>query len=127
VIASNRPVSFEAAEQIAEVFTEVVLAPDFDADALDVLKRKKNLRLLRLSALSNADPVEFRPISGGLLVQTPDRVDAPGDNPANWTLATGAAADAETLADLEFVWRAVRAVKSNAILLASGRATVGVG
>jgi phosphoribosylaminoimidazolecarboxamide formyltransferase/IMP cyclohydrolase len=127
VIASNRPVTLEAAEQIAEVFTEVVLAPEFDEDALEVLKRKKNIRLLRLPELRNPDPIEFRPISGGMLVQTVDRIDAPGDAPANWTLATGEAADADTLADLEFAWRALRAVKSNAILLANGRATVGVG
>ncbi|MFD2421515.1 bifunctional phosphoribosylaminoimidazolecarboxamide formyltransferase/IMP cyclohydrolase [Amycolatopsis pigmentata] len=127
VIATNRRVTLEAAEQIAEVFTEVVLAPEFDEEALEVLKSKKNIRLLRLPELRDADPIEFRPISGGVLVQTADRIDAPGDDPANWTLATGEAADAATLADLEFAWRAVRAVKSNAILLADGRATVGVG
>ncbi len=127
VIASNRPVTLAAAEQIAEVFTEVVLAPSFDDDALEVLRQKKNIRLLRLPELRNADPIEFRPISGGMLVQTVDRIDAPGDDPANWTLATGEAADEETLADLEFAWRALRAVKSNAILLANGGATVGVG
>ncbi|WP_219927287.1 bifunctional phosphoribosylaminoimidazolecarboxamide formyltransferase/IMP cyclohydrolase [Prauserella shujinwangii] len=127
VIAANRPVSLEAAEQIADVFTEVVLAPDFDAEALDVLRRKKNIRLLRLPALDGPDDLELRPISGGLLVQTSDRIDAPGDDPANWTLATGEAADEATLADLVFAWRAVRSVKSNAILLASDRATVGVG
>ncbi|MTD56308.1 bifunctional phosphoribosylaminoimidazolecarboxamide formyltransferase/IMP cyclohydrolase [Amycolatopsis pithecellobii] len=127
VIASNGPVTLEAAEQIAEVFTEVVLAPSFDDDALDVLRQKKNIRLLRLPQLTNPDPIEFRPISGGLLVQTVDRIDAPGDNPANWTLATGEAADEGTLADLEFAWRSLRAVKSNAILLAHDRATVGVG
>ncbi|TNC21614.1 bifunctional phosphoribosylaminoimidazolecarboxamide formyltransferase/IMP cyclohydrolase [Amycolatopsis alkalitolerans] len=127
VIASNRPVTLAAAEQIAEVFTEVVLAPSFAEDALEVLRQKKNIRLLRLPELRNPDPVEFRPISGGMLVQTVDRIDAPGDSPANWRLATGEAADAETLADLEFAWRALRSVKSNAILLANGRATVGVG
>ncbi|GAA5170899.1 MULTISPECIES: bifunctional phosphoribosylaminoimidazolecarboxamide formyltransferase/IMP cyclohydrolase [Amycolatopsis] len=127
VIASNRAITLEAAEQIAEVFTEVVLAPSFDDDALEVLRRKKNIRLLRLPELRNPDPIEFRPISGGMLVQTVDRIDAPGDDPANWTLATGEAADEETLADLEFAWRALRSVKSNAILLANDRATVGVG
>ena len=127
VIAANRPVTREAAEQIAEVFTEVVLAPGFDDEALDVLKRKKNVRLLTLPALADADPIEFRPISGGMLVQTVDRIDATGDSPENWTLATGEAVDADTLADLEFAWRAIRAVKSNAILLATGQATVGVG
>jgi phosphoribosylaminoimidazolecarboxamide formyltransferase/IMP cyclohydrolase len=127
VIASNRPVTLAAAEQIAEVFTEVVVAPAFDSDALEVLKRRKNVRLLRLPELRNPDPIEFRPISGGMLVQTVDRIDAPGDDPANWTLATGEAADAETLADLTFAWRSLRSVKSNAILLVNGRATVGVG
>ncbi|RSM36216.1 bifunctional phosphoribosylaminoimidazolecarboxamide formyltransferase/IMP cyclohydrolase PurH [Amycolatopsis balhimycina DSM 5908] len=126
VIATNRPVSREAAEQIAEVFTEVVLAPDFDAEALEILQRKKNIRLLKLPA-APAFPVEFRPISGGVLLQTADAIDAAGDDPASWTLATGAAADEQTLRDLEFAWRSLRAVKSNAILLAADGATVGVG
>ncbi len=127
VIATNRPVSREAAEQISEVFTEVVLAPDFDAEALEILQRKKNVRLLKLPAITAPDPIEFRPISGGMLVQTVDTIAAEGDDPANWTLATGAAADERTLADLEFAWRSLRAVKSNAILLANDGATVGVG
>lgn len=127
VIATNRPVSREAAEQIAEVFTEVVLAPDFDAEALEILQRKKNIRLLRLPAIDRPSPIEFRPISGGVLLQTVDAIDAPGDDPASWTLATGTAADEQTLRDLEFAWRSLRAVKSNAILLAADGATVGVG
>ncbi|MFC3450042.1 bifunctional phosphoribosylaminoimidazolecarboxamide formyltransferase/IMP cyclohydrolase [Amycolatopsis speibonae] len=127
VIATNRPVSREAAEQISEVFTEVVLAPDFDAEALEILQRKKNVRLLKLPAITSPDPIEFRPISGGMLVQTVDTIAAEGDDPANWTLATGAAADERTLADLQFAWRSLRAVKSNAILLANDGATVGVG
>ncbi|NIJ14123.1 phosphoribosylaminoimidazolecarboxamide formyltransferase/IMP cyclohydrolase [Saccharomonospora amisosensis] len=127
VIATNRPVSLETAEQIADVFTEVVLAPEFDPDALEVLTRKKNVRLLRLGEQQDADSLELRPISGGMLVQTADKVDAPGDDPASWTLVSGEAADEDTLADLVFAWRAIRAVKSNAILLASGGATVGVG
>ena len=127
VIATNRPVSREAAEQIAEVFTEVVLAPGFDAEALEILQRKKNIRLLQLPVIERPDPIEFRPISGGLLVQTVDTIAAPGDDPANWQLATGAPADEQTLRDLEFAWRSLRAVKSNAILLASDGATVGVG
>ncbi|RSN08236.1 bifunctional phosphoribosylaminoimidazolecarboxamide formyltransferase/inosine monophosphate cyclohydrolase [Streptomyces sp. WAC 05977] len=127
VIATNRPVSREAAEQISEVFTEVVLAPDFDAEALEILQRKKNVRLLKLPAITSPDPIEFRPISGGMLVQTVDTIAAEGDDPANWTLATGVPADERTLADLEFAWRSLRAVKSNAILLANDGATVGVG
>jgi len=127
VIAVNRRLTREAAEQIIEVFTEVVLAPEFEDEALEMLQRKKNIRLLRLSPLYRDNAVEYRPISGGMLAQTVDAVDADGDDPANWQLATGEPADTETMADLAFAWRAGRAVKSNAILLASDRATVGVG
>ncbi|MEP7765694.1 bifunctional phosphoribosylaminoimidazolecarboxamide formyltransferase/IMP cyclohydrolase [Sanguibacter sp. 25GB23B1] len=130
VIASNGLVTRAAAEQIAPVFTEVVVAPGFEPEALEILTAKKNIRLLQVDASPSA-PVELRPISGGLLMQAVDRVDAAGpdggDDPQSWTLAAGEAADADTLADLEFAWRAVRAVKSNAILLASGGASVGVG
>ncbi|KQS59064.1 phosphoribosylaminoimidazolecarboxamide formyltransferase [Geodermatophilus sp. Leaf369] len=126
VIAANREVDLATAEQIAEVFTEVVVAPSFTADALEVLTRKKNIRLLRL-APGAAEPVEMRPISGGLLLQTVDAIDAPGDDPTSWTLATGSPVDAATLTDLVFAWRSVRAVRSNAILLAADGATVGVG
>ncbi|WP_405395373.1 bifunctional phosphoribosylaminoimidazolecarboxamide formyltransferase/IMP cyclohydrolase [Microbispora hainanensis] len=126
VIAVNREVTRELAEQIAPIFTEVVVAPSFAADALDVLREKKNIRLLACpEGPSNA--AEFRRIDGGLLVQTVDRVDAPGDDPSAWELKTGEAASPEVLADLAFAWRACRSVKSNAILLASGGATVGVG
>ncbi|WP_372595269.1 bifunctional phosphoribosylaminoimidazolecarboxamide formyltransferase/IMP cyclohydrolase [Actinotalea sp.] len=126
VIATNRPLSVDAARQIAPVFTEVVLAPDFEPGALDVLATKKNVRVLRVAAPS-AGEVELRPITGGLLLQERDRIDAAGDDPTTWTLAAGEPADAETLADLEFAWRSVRAVKSNAILLAHDGASVGVG
>ncbi len=126
VIAANRPVTLAAAEQIAPVFTEVVVAPAFDDDARELLERKKNVRLLVVGA-PPAAAVELRPVSGGLLLQTADRIDAPGDDPATWTLAAGPAADEATLADLAFAWRAVRAVKSNAILLARDGASVGVG
>ncbi len=127
VIAANRPVTLSMAEQIADVFTEVVLAPGFADDALAVLTRKRNIRLLVMPPGSEPDPAEFRAISGGLLVQMRDRIDAPGDDPANWTLAAGPAVDEATLADLVFAWRACRAVKSNAILLAAGGASVGIG
>ncbi|PWV70514.1 phosphoribosylaminoimidazolecarboxamide formyltransferase / IMP cyclohydrolase [Prauserella marina] len=127
VIASNRTVDLKTAEQIADVFTEVVLAPDFEAAALDVLTRKKNIRLLKLAEPADPSELELRPISGGVLVQAADRIDAPGDDPANWTLATGEPVGEDVLADLVFAWRAIRAVKSNAILLASDLATIGVG
>ncbi|RBY93197.1 bifunctional phosphoribosylaminoimidazolecarboxamide formyltransferase/IMP cyclohydrolase [Blastococcus sp. TF02A-30] len=126
VIAANREVDLTMAEQVAEIFTEVVVAPSFTDDALAVLTGKKNIRLLRLPHLPGAG-AELRPISGGLLLQTADRIDAAGDDPTTWTLATGEPLDAAGLDDLVFAWRAVRAVKSNAILLAHDRATVGVG
>jgi phosphoribosylaminoimidazolecarboxamide formyltransferase/IMP cyclohydrolase len=125
VIATNREVTAAAARQIAEIFTEVVAAPSYEAEALAILTAKKNLRLLVVQG--GRGPGEFRPISGGLLMQRADRIDAPGDVPATWTLAAGPAVSSETLDDLEFAWRAVRSTKSNAILLAKGGASVGIG
>jgi phosphoribosylaminoimidazolecarboxamide formyltransferase / IMP cyclohydrolase len=127
VIAVNRPVSKAMAEQVAEVFTEVIVAPDYEDGAIDVLQAKKNIRILRCPADEHPDPVEFRGISGGVLVQRVDHVDAPGDAPESWTLAAGEPATDEELADLAFAWRACRAVKSNAILLAHDGASVGIG
>ncbi|UKJ64109.1 bifunctional phosphoribosylaminoimidazolecarboxamide formyltransferase/IMP cyclohydrolase [Cellulosimicrobium cellulans] len=136
VIAANRVVTKAAAEQIAPVFTEVVVAPGFEPDALEVLQAKKNIRLLVVDTPPTTT-VETRPVSGGLLVQSTDRVDAVvtdadenvtgGDDPQHWNLVTGEAADDATIADLAFAWRAIRAAKSNAILLAHGGAAVGVG
>ncbi|MCD2192459.1 bifunctional phosphoribosylaminoimidazolecarboxamide formyltransferase/IMP cyclohydrolase [Actinomycetospora endophytica] len=125
VIAVNREVTVAAAEQIGEIFTEVLVAPSYADGALDVLARKKNIRVL--TAQFSPAPYEQRAISGGVLVQERDAVDAPGDDPSSWTLATGTAVSDEVLADLAFAWRACRAVKSNAILLAHEGATVGVG
>ncbi|MBM6621585.1 bifunctional phosphoribosylaminoimidazolecarboxamide formyltransferase/IMP cyclohydrolase [Micrococcaceae bacterium RIT802] len=127
VIAANRTVTAAMAETIRSIFTEVVIAPGFEPAALEVLTAKKNIRLLQLPAGYERDGVEYKQISGGMLLQASDRIDADGDDPSNWTLAAGEAADEETLADLVFAWRAIRAAKSNAILLARGGATVGVG
>ena len=142
VVAANSAVTDAMAEQITEGFAEVVIAPDFDPAAVDILTGKwKNIRLLRCApppwatgagdgasrTRSGSADFEFRPVTGGMLAQTWDRIDAPGDDPANWELKAGDAADAATLADLAFAWRACRAVKSNAILLATGGASVGVG
>ncbi|MFJ6214446.1 bifunctional phosphoribosylaminoimidazolecarboxamide formyltransferase/IMP cyclohydrolase [Streptomyces sp. NPDC092296] len=126
VIAVNRPVSAAMAEQVAGIFTEVIVAPDYEAGAVEILARKKNIRVLRAPGAPSA-PVELKPISGGVLLQQADRIDAPGDDPATWTLATGEALTEAELADLVFAWRCCRAVKSNAILLAKDGATVGVG
>lgn len=126
VIAANREVSVEMAEQVADIFTEVIVAPGYAPGAVEVLQRKKNVRVL-VAEPPRRKGVELRPISGGALLQDRDVLDADGDDPANWTLAAGDPADAATLADLEFAWRACRAVKSNAILLADDGAAVGVG
>ena len=136
IIAANRPVTAEMAETVAEIFTEVVVAPGFEPGALEILTRKKNVRLLECAAPGRGG-VETRPISGGLLMQVRDGVDAVvedesgavtgGDDSAHWRLVSGEPADEGTLADLQFAWRSVRAVKSNAILLAAGGASVGIG
>lgn len=126
VIAVNRPVSKELAEQVAEIFTEVIVAPDYEEGALEALTKKKNIRVLR-APRGPAGAVELKPVGGGALLQVTDRLQADGDDPANWTLATGEALGASELAELAFAWRACRAVKSNAILLAKDGASVGVG
>ncbi|TCN52655.1 phosphoribosylaminoimidazolecarboxamide formyltransferase/IMP cyclohydrolase [Rhodococcus sp. SMB37] len=126
VIAANREVSVKMAEQVAEIFTEVIIAPSYADGAVEVLSRKKNIRILRADSPKSAQ-IEMRQISGGLLLQERDEITAEGDSPANWQLACGVPADEATLRDLEFAWRTVRAVKSNAILLVSGGATIGVG
>jgi phosphoribosylaminoimidazolecarboxamide formyltransferase/IMP cyclohydrolase len=91
-----------------------------------LLARKKNIRVL-VASEPMGEGTERRQISGGLLLQERDHIDAQGDNPANWTLAAGSAPDPATLADLAFAWRACRAVKSNAIVIAGGGATIGIG
>jgi phosphoribosylaminoimidazolecarboxamide formyltransferase/IMP cyclohydrolase len=126
VIAVNRPVSKEMAEQVAPIFTEVIVAPDYEESALEVLAKRKNLRVLKAPG-GPSNPVEVKPIDGGALLQVADRLQAEGDDPVNWTLATGEALSESELAELAFAWKACRAVKSNAILLAKDGASVGVG
>jgi phosphoribosylaminoimidazolecarboxamide formyltransferase / IMP cyclohydrolase len=127
VIAVNGTVTVALAEQVAPIFTEVIIAPDFEPAALDILARRKTLRVLRCPPPEQGQTIESRPVSGGLLMQSSDRVSEPGDAASGWRLATGEPASEETLADLEFAWKACRSVKSNAILLASGLASVGIG
>jgi phosphoribosylaminoimidazolecarboxamide formyltransferase/IMP cyclohydrolase len=130
VIATNVPVSEEMAGQVAEIFTEVVVAPGYDEGAVQILSGKKNVRLLQCAPLERGG-VEMRPISGGLLLQSRDNLDAAvedgGDDPSAWTLVSGEPAADDVLADLAFAWKACRSVKSNAILLAADGASVGVG
>ncbi|MFE2882694.1 bifunctional phosphoribosylaminoimidazolecarboxamide formyltransferase/IMP cyclohydrolase [Streptomyces sp. NPDC059272] len=126
VIAVNRPVTKELAEQVAPIFTEVIVAPDYEDGALEALAKKKNIRVLKAPG-GPGNAVELKAIDGGALLQVTDRLQADGDDPANWTLATGEALSASELAELAFAWKACRAVKSNAILLAKDGASVGVG
>ncbi|WP_237569523.1 bifunctional phosphoribosylaminoimidazolecarboxamide formyltransferase/IMP cyclohydrolase [Mycolicibacterium lacusdiani] len=126
VIASNTAVSVEMAETVADIFTEVIIAPAYEPGAVEILARKKNIRVL-VAAEPQPGGTEFRQVSGGLLVQQRDALDAPGDDPVTWTLATGEPADPQTLAELKFAWRSCRAVKSNAIVVVKDGATVGVG
>ena len=126
VIAVNRPVSVEMAQQVAEVFTEVIVAPAYEAGAVEVLNAKPSIRVLVCADVPAGPRIEMRPVSGGLLLQVADTF-TDGDVPTSWSLQAGDAADEETLRDLDFAWRACRSVKYNAILLATDGATVGVG
>ena len=127
VVAANSTVTADMAREMSEIFTEVVVAPDYDEEALALLREKKNVRVLRAQARPARDWIEMRTISGGVLLQSGDDIQADGDDPATWRLACGTPVDAQTMRDLAFAWRAVRAPKSNAILLARDGAAVGIG
>jgi phosphoribosylaminoimidazolecarboxamide formyltransferase/IMP cyclohydrolase len=126
VVAANRKVDLAMAEPLSKVFTEVLIAPAFDADALELLMKKPSIRILQCD-LTAINAVELRPVSGGALLQESDLIDAPGDSANNWVQVSGDPVSAQTLIDLQFAWRSVRAVKSNAILLAKDCAAVGIG
>jgi phosphoribosylaminoimidazolecarboxamide formyltransferase/IMP cyclohydrolase len=126
VVAANRKVDLAMAEPLSKVFTEVLIAPDYDQDALELLMKKPSIRILKVN-LSSQDTFELRPVSGGVLLQQTDLIDAPGDSPQNWQQVCGESVDAQTMKDLEFAWRSIRSVKSNAIILASMTTAVGIG
>jgi len=126
VVAANRKVDLAMAEPLSKVFTEVLIAPAFDADALELLMKKPSIRILQCD-LTAINAVELRPVSGGALLQESDLIDASGDSANNWVQVSGDPVSAQTLIDLQFAWRSVRAVKSNAILLAKDCAAVGIG
>lgn len=126
VVAANRTVSEAMAKRLSEIFTEVVVAPGFENSALEILQKKVNIRLLIVDDYS-IPKKEFRPISGGILIQDSDLIDAVGDYAKDWKQVSGPTLEDKVIQDLEFAWRAVRAVKSNAILLAKHKASVGVG
>jgi phosphoribosylaminoimidazolecarboxamide formyltransferase/IMP cyclohydrolase len=126
VVAANRKVTVAMAEELSNIFTEVIIAPEYESGALEILMKKPSIRILTCPNTS-ISPLEIRPVSGGVLVQNTDKIDAPGDDCANWQQVTGDKVSPTVLADLQFAWRAVRAVKSNAILLANNGAAVGIG
>ncbi len=126
VVATNRTVTLGMAKAMLTVYTEVLIAPSYELEALRLLiDRKKNLRILELPRNFGRESHEIKQISGGFLVQEADNYDRMSQ--ANWKLVTGKMPDEQTMSDLDFAWRAVRSVKSNAILLAKNGATVGIG
>jgi phosphoribosylaminoimidazolecarboxamide formyltransferase / IMP cyclohydrolase len=127
VIAANGTVTAALASQIAEILTDVLVAPGYQPEALEILSRRKNLRVLRCPPPGQGPRTEWHQITGGLLVQSADQVGEPGDQPSGWKLMAGPPASAAELEDLAFAWRACRSLNSNAILLASGQASVGIG
>jgi phosphoribosylaminoimidazolecarboxamide formyltransferase/IMP cyclohydrolase len=126
VVAANRKVTVEMAHALSEIFTEVVIAPGYDDGAIEVLSKKPSIRILTCTE-THLSRVELRPVSGGALLQETDLINAPGDSPAGWKQVSGETLAPDVMADLEFAWRSVRAVKSNAILLAKDGASIGIG
>ena len=126
VVAANRIVTVAMAQPLSQIFTEVIIAPEYEPAALEILMKKPSIRILTCPT-TNISPLELRPVSGGVLVQQTDLITAEGDDPKNWKQVTGAPVSADVMKDLAFAWRSVRAVKSNAILLAKDGAAVGIG
>ena len=126
VVAANREVTLDMANQLSEIFTEVVIAPSYESGAVELLAKKPSIRILQCSVLKMST-IEMRPVSGGTLLQQMDLIDAPGDLPTNWKQVSGEPASTDLIKELEFAWRSVRAVKSNAIVLSSNGASVGIG
>ncbi len=126
IVSFNRPVDKEAAEELAKTFLEVIIAPGFDREALDILTAKKNVRLLEIEnqATGHVEELDFRRVIGGLLIQDRD----PGrDDIMKAKVVTKRAPTAEEYQALDFAWRVVKNVKSNAIVFANKNQLVGVG
>jgi phosphoribosylaminoimidazolecarboxamide formyltransferase/IMP cyclohydrolase len=126
VIASNTEIDGETAAEIVKLFTEVVVARSFSDEAVRIFQTKPNMRVLKVSG-GYQFGLEMKPISGGLLLQSQDTTRSLGDNPETWKKVAGEDLSEEEFEDLVFAWRAVRGVKSNAILIAKNQATVGIG
>lgn len=125
IVAVNRPFDAALAEQLGDIFLEVVAAPAFAPEALALLRKKKNLRIVQASGTA-LRPLSLRSIVGGVLVQEVDR-SQDDMNPTGWRIVSRAQPSAGQLADLAFAWRVARHVKSNAIVFAKDEATVGIG
>lgn len=126
VVAANRQVSLAMAQKLSEIFTEVVIAPSYEAGAVELLAQKPSIRILQCD-VTTISKLEMRPVSGGALLQETDLINAPGDSLASWTQVCGEKVNDELMRDLEFAWKSVRAVKSNAILLSKDGASIGIG
>ncbi|MBJ7326605.1 MAG: bifunctional phosphoribosylaminoimidazolecarboxamide formyltransferase/IMP cyclohydrolase [Chthoniobacterales bacterium] len=124
IIVCNRPVDEALARAIAEIFSEVIIAPEFGAPALDALRQKKNLRLMRLRGLPSPAPRDVRSVLGGLLVQDHD---VSSEVAFQSKIATRRAPTAEEMRAMEFGWKVVKHVKSNAIVFAGPDRTLGIG
>jgi phosphoribosylaminoimidazolecarboxamide formyltransferase/IMP cyclohydrolase len=124
IVAVNRPVDAAAAQEITKTFTEVVIAPDYDAAAIGILQTKKNLRVLRMNSVSRSEELEFKQISGGMLVQTKDNHQL---RPEELKVVTARKPTAEEIRGLLFAWTVCKHTKSNAIVYAREGQTIGVG
>ena len=123
IVAVNRMVTAAMAEAMADVFTEVLIAPEFEEAALALLAKKKNLRMLHAPPPESAD-LEIRTLGGAALVQTPDTVTM---DRSTWEVVTERAPTDDQWADLELAWRVAARVGSNCIVLAKDRQAVGIG
>ena len=119
----NRTVTQSMAEPLSSVFTEVVVAPGFDDDALETLLAKKNMRIITAAAPSEW-PFDLKPLDGGYIVQQPDPVSL---DRSNWRVVTDAQPADDQWADLEFAWAVCAAVTSNAIVYVKDRQAYGIG
>ena len=123
IVAFNGDVDADAARAMADVFTEVVIAPSFAPEALATFTERENLRVVR-APLAAAGGIEVRPIRGGALAQDRDVVD---EDPATWEIVSSRRPDDREMRDLAFAWSVAARVKSNAIVFAKDLATVGIG
>jgi len=124
IVAFNRTVTAAAAEAMEPVFYEVVIAPDYEPAALEILQKKRNLRILAIDKQPETPAYDLRPITGGILVQTADAI---AEDPTNWTVATQRQPTKNEMKDLAFAWKAAKHIKSNAIVFAKDLALVGMG